>query len=362
MSKPTIIEVILDGMFMSSEDAISKIKGKYSDENISKYRVAPYCFCAICNNLLFLTKGKSKDYHFSHYNNAPKDCPQRTHNSEFSASDIDSIKNANLKEGKEHIKLKNMVAQMIEKDDNFSSLHIEQVINNMSLLEKSKWRRPDVRGTWKDMELIFEIQLQTILIYHIKGRTDFYKNNKKYLLWCFKDLTIYDFKISFKDIFYNNNSNGFYISDKVLEESKKQNKFMIGCIYIEYMLKENKYLHAEYQKKIVSLDELIFDEKNYKVYYFNTELEREILITYIFVKASNDFFYIRLRRENNNYSLRYEYRNYMKNNYNVLIPSTDYFYKTEQMAKDWLIEKIGKSFKSDFSTLHQEHFSKSPPR
>jgi len=154
---------------MKSSEALGKIKGKFSDENIAKYRyknTGEYK-CAVCASILHIRSQKTGDLYFAHPKDVFPDCPQRVENSRFSVEDIDAIKNANQKEGKEHILLKRIIEQMIRSDSSFTDCKVEKVIKNMSLLEKSKWRRPDVRGTWKGKEIIFEVQLQTILLHHI---------------------------------------------------------------------------------------------------------------------------------------------------------------------------------------------------
>lgn len=280
---PTIIEVRdLDGIELHSEVAIEKIKGKFGDEFIAKYRMSELkdkYTCAICNDPLNLTNLRGVTDYFSHMGRIDdyETCPQSVAGKKLTPEEIDSIKNANQKEGKEHIRLKNMVANMINSDNSFSLPIIEKVVKHQTLEGKKKWRKPDVRGTWKDKDIVFEIQLQTILIYHIKGRRDFYREKKMPLMWIFSDLSLFDFKTSFKDIFYTNNSNGFFINDAVKKQSKIENKFMIGCRYIEYKLNGVGGYHQEYCSKIIGLDDIVFRDDG-QVYYFDTEGKREELI------------------------------------------------------------------------------------
>lgn len=279
MSDLTVKEV------MTSENKIFNSKNlieSFTKEMIHKERMNGQYKCPLClEELIFRSSGDFQN-HFRHQQNSiNKDCPYRSINSNLTVTQIDAIKYANTKESLEHIKMKHFIMTSAHKDIRFSNVKEEVVQKNSSFLEKSKWRRPDVSVTYKregrNINIAFEVQLQTIMIYHITGRQSFYKNNNFFMIWVFKDDDIEKYNYSQGDIFYNNNMNGFFINDEVIKESEMQNKLMLGCKYKKFELNDLN-MNEKYITEIVDFDKLTFDEMTRNVFYFDVEKERNVLL------------------------------------------------------------------------------------
>ena len=260
-----------------------KILNLYKSEKIPvdfhKERIENTYRCAICLEDVALRGGVNIKDHFYHKSTIHNlDCPYRSKNSNLTVEQIDAIKYVNTKESIEHKKMKSFLVKYGTLDNAFNTPKEEIVQKNISSLEKSKWRRPDVFVTYNDtINIAFEVQLQTILIRHIQGRKSFYTNNDAFIMWIFKDDDIQKYKYSQGDIFYNNNMNGFFINSDVLAMAKKENCLMIGCKYIKTRLNglDIKYSYAI---EIIKFNQLTFDKESRKVFYYDVEKERDFIL------------------------------------------------------------------------------------
>lgn len=95
-------------------------------------------------------------------------------------------------------------------------------------------------------------------------------------MWFFTNKNMEKFRFSEKDIFYANKSNAFVITEETMMMSEKENKILFECCYkIPFI--ENKFIKEKWENKIISIDNLKFDNESYKVYYYDFDAEKNDL-------------------------------------------------------------------------------------
>jgi len=142
--------------------------------------------------------------------------------------------------------------------------------------EKKSWRRPDVSAIFQDKSIVFEIQLQTTFLNVIVDREDDYKKEKIYIMWFFDNTNMKKFRFSEEDIFYANKSNAFVITNETMQQSAKEDKFIFECCYKAPYILGDKILER-WENKLITFDDLKFNDINYKVYYYEFDKEKEEL-------------------------------------------------------------------------------------
>ena len=242
--------------------------------DIAKHDKEKHLVCAVCNQPVTLAGGKKtkKRLHFRHYQDTAN-CPITT-KGQYSQQDIDTMRYNGAKESLRHKKLKEFIFSYIQQDERFTDEQMEAVVK--SLIETKKWRRPDVSSNFLDKKLVFEIQLQTTYLSVITDREQFYQNNQTYIMWFFDTTNISEFRFSEKDIFYANKSNAFVITNESMEQSRKENRLLFYCYYPIPHINNNmiKYTSAQ---QLISIDDLQFDDQNYKVFFYDFDSEESKL-------------------------------------------------------------------------------------
>lgn len=136
-----------------------------------------------------------------------------------------------------------------------------------------KWRRPDVYCRYKDIEIVFELQLSTTFASVIAERECFYKMNKIFLIWVFNfaeneehvDLR----NMMMKDIYMENQRNVFVIDREARQEGLRRRELVLKCDWLEsnglwhYSGADNYGSKGEF----VTLSDLKYNTKTYKPYY-----------------------------------------------------------------------------------------------
>lgn len=245
---------------------------------------APVFVCYACGqNIKINGGGKTKKIlHFAHQKDSDF-CKLKTDN-KLSKREINRVKYNGAKESKLHIDTKNLIYQFLSVNKDFSNIHQEKVKKDNK--DYLSWRKPDVSAKYKNTDIVFEIQLSTTFLSVIIEREHFYKENQTFILWIFKKFDT-DYKkqrFTDKDIFYTNNRNAFVLDEKAIKLSHNKKNLFLNCFYLKPINKRNE-LKYEWNNKYVSIQELIFDEKNYKIFYFDVEHEEQ--------KLKNDIFRIK---------------------------------------------------------------------
>jgi hypothetical protein len=255
-------------MILDNQDEKDNFKLRHKLLEIARKKQDRYLVCSICNQSLVIAGNQKQEFFFKHYQDS-NNCPIVT-KGKYNQEELDKMRYNGVKESLRHIQLKEFIYNQIKKDDRFNDEKMEKVVK--SITEKKNWRKPDVSSSYLDKKIAFEIQLQTTYINTIKDREEFYKDNKIYIMWFFDTTNIENFRFSEKDIFYANKSNAFIITNESIQQSNKNNKLLFYCYYkIPYI--ENNSISYKSQQKLISVDDLKFDYKNYKVYFYDFDLE-----------------------------------------------------------------------------------------
>ncbi|MFC5683266.1 DUF6035 family protein [Flavobacterium sp. MAHUQ-51] len=235
----------------------------------------PFLVCDTCGQMVQISGGKGingKIKYFKHLKDS-KDCPIKT-DTKLSREDILKGKFNGQHEGALHIETKNLIYDFLCLNKNtkgeISFAKLEMV--NKSERNYLEWKKPDITSVFKEKKLVFEIQLATTFLDVICERQHFYKENKTFIIWVFKNFEIETDKQRFtqKDIFYSNNRNAFILDQEAINLSRINNDLFLLCQYQKPKAnKEN--IEYEWDSKYINLSELTFDSNYYKVYYFDVD-------------------------------------------------------------------------------------------
>lgn len=229
--------------------------------------------CAICRQALKIRGNRDGRFsiHFAHLYDSG-DCPIKT-GKKYSADEILRMKYNGAKESDLHIQLKNAIADTIRKDNRFSNIDVDKTFRTEGLLKE--WKRPDVAAVFNDKRIVFEVQLSTTFLSLIVQREMFYLRNNTFIMWVFNEFEtdIDAQRFSEKDIIYSNNHNAFMVNDETLRLSEEEGKFLLYCFY-QRPLSSGRLI---WEKDLISFDDITFDHQTFKVYYFDTNQERERL-------------------------------------------------------------------------------------
>ncbi|MGL5235418.1 MAG: DUF6035 family protein [Empedobacter falsenii] len=246
----------------------------------------PFLVCDTCGQLIQISGGKGelgKRTHFKHLKDS-EDCPNKT-DSSLTRKEILRGKFNGQVEGRLHIETKNLIATFLELNkrlnNGISEVKIEEI--QRSELNYKSWKKPDISSIYINKKLVFEIQLSTTFLNVIIEREIFYKENKAFILWVFRNFEIEADRQRFtqKDIFYSNNRNAFVLDDKAIALSNEISDLVLACNYQVPLIKNNMIVY-EWRIEYITLDKLIFDHNSFQVYYFDVSNEeirlQEILI------------------------------------------------------------------------------------
>jgi competence CoiA-like predicted nuclease len=220
--------------------------------------------------------------HFAHFKDS-EDCPIKT-DSKFTKKEIERIKYNGAKESDLHLTLKNKIAQYLIQNKN-SKLEIKNVL--IEKVQKDKriprtWKKPDVSAVYKNLNVVFELQLSTTFLSVIVDRQEFYKRNKTFILWVFSHFENKEEKRKFtqSDIFYSNNQNGFELNKKAQQLSEEKKDLVLCCHYSRPLI-NNLEISFKWEHKYVTISELTFNNNTFQVFYFDVksakkEIEKEL--------------------------------------------------------------------------------------
>ena len=241
----------------------------------------PFLVCDTCGQFIQISGGKGtlgKRTHFKHLKDS-EDCPNKT-DSKLTREDILRGKFNGQVEGKLHIETKNLIAIFLQLNkrlnNGISEVKIEEI--QRSELNYKSWKKPDISTIYLNKKLVFEIQLSTTFLNVIIEREIFYKENRTFILWIFRNFEIETDKQRFtqKDIFYSNNRNAFVLDDRAITLSNENSDLVFACNY-QCPIIENNMIIYEWKIEYITLDKLIFDCNSFQVYYFDVSNEENRL-------------------------------------------------------------------------------------
>jgi hypothetical protein len=204
--------------------------------------------CAKCGWQVYLTKnGLTKEYLWAHFAGASPDCEWFTGRN-MTPGQIGAAQFGGVQESPLHIRLKNLIATILESDPNAADdLEID------TRLEGAEgYRKPDVRVTYSGRPTAFEIQLSSTQLPTILARESFYVAEGRSLIWIAwnPQLSIKsDTPQAFLDIITAHNDNLFSIDEQAAKLSLENQHLTLRVHWWE---------GEEYKSKLVTLDELTY--------------------------------------------------------------------------------------------------------
>lgn len=226
-------------------------------------REQPKFLCPICQVPVYLVSRKEGRRFFFRHQIEDGRCSARTRG-ELSEKEIDARRYNGAKESRDHLRMKEIVADSIACDPRFSLPKTEETWKGAP----GEWRRPDVQAKFGDLRMAFEIQLSTTYIRVIAERRGFYLREGGLLVWLFKQFDEGCNRLTQDDVFYNNNRNVFLASEETLAASKLAGKLCLECRWTEPVA-EGGSVVFHWRRKIVSIDELTIDAERQRIYFYD---------------------------------------------------------------------------------------------
>jgi competence CoiA-like predicted nuclease len=185
-------------------DKVTQFKLRHEIEKGIQKHIEKYV-CAVCLQKIKLRAGEKNRFHFAHLKDSEY-CPIKT-DTKYTKREWLSIFYHGAKESEAHIKLKNMLYDILTTDDRFSDVKLEKAVTEIK--DKIKWKKPDVQNIYNNQKYIFEIHLSHTFLSVIVARELFYEQNEMPLFWIFdKFKPDPDYIKAFQgDIFAHNNCN-----------------------------------------------------------------------------------------------------------------------------------------------------------
>lgn len=187
--------------------------------------------CPLCHSQLSIRAYSDRSFYFRHPNDPLAKCPYR-YDSKLTPDQINAMKYDGAKESKRHKHIKEMLRISLSADISLipGSVKLETTVSSRNG-EWMTWRRPDVQAQLGEKLLAFEIQLSTTFLTVIAGRREFYLKKGGLLFWIFDEefLNQEEMRFTERDVFYNNNSNLFYLTADTVTNSIKDGKCYLMC-------------------------------------------------------------------------------------------------------------------------------------
>lgn len=250
-----------DDIFATYQDAYQVRRG---------YHEAKYDFsCCECGQKLEVSTSKKSLVHFKHAKGTDS-CILKE--SKFSEDEMKLIKEFHvIRESVRHIDLKNKIGNLISQEEGIKDVHIDDKV----VFDEGNRRRPDVLCSYKEIKLVFEIQLSYLPLKYMLGRVNFYNSKGYYLIWILDNIDLDSQDQMVKDIKYLHPSHNFFSLDENSES------FKMICRYKWAYANENDKIMYQWRDKSVSLHQLTFKKENYETYFFDfgyrvKQVEKEI--------------------------------------------------------------------------------------
>jgi competence CoiA-like predicted nuclease len=220
-------------------------------------------------------KRKAEIFHFAHLKDSDE-CHIKTKNN-FTREEVNRIKYNGAKESTLHQTLKENIAECLRRNEmtkkEVLSVEVEKIIRNKVVKE---WKKPDINAFFNGKHIAIELQLSTTWLDVITRRQHFYKEQGIYIFWVFHTFNENDDlrKLTYNDVIYTNNQNAYIFDKETYDLSKSENDLFLKCYYKTYHRVDQK-LSETWQKAIVNLSDLTFDEQNFRIYYHDTETQKK---------------------------------------------------------------------------------------
>jgi len=286
-----------DELLSQPEEIIFRLRRSLAE---CRYENCKLLVCSICNQSVTIAGNQKGEFFFKHLQDS-NDCPVKT-SGKLNQKEINRLKYQGVKESKKHKYLKNHIYQFLTMDSDFSEVKEEKVIKSLNS-DSNKWKKPDISSKYKEKMVVFEIQLSTTFLNVIVDREIFYRNDNIYIIWFFNLSSLSECRFTEKDILYSNNDNAFIINDETIEISKNNKKFTFVCYYKKTYIHENS-IKYQWNKKYITINDLNFDEKEFKAYYYDYNLENKKLKESLKSRFISSFEEYWIQRSHYNYEER----------------------------------------------------------
>jgi hypothetical protein len=234
------------------------------------HREQPLYLCSTCFVPVFLCCAKDEKRFYFKHRHEDGNCPSITR-SELSQEELDARKYNGAKESQLHIRMKEWLVACLQIDGRFQNIAPEK---RWKGAVTGEWRRPDVRATYNDMPVAFEVQLSTTYLNVIAERRQFYLEQGGLLFWIFSEFDSERLRMTEEDVFYNNNQNAFVVSSRTVAHSLANKEFYLGCIWAEPTRDGGT---SAFHRKRVSFHELTLEPASQRAYYFDFDGRRQQL-------------------------------------------------------------------------------------
>jgi hypothetical protein len=233
-------------------------------------REQPRFVCAMCMTPVYLvSRPEGRKFFFRHSLEDGR-CSAVTRGL-LSQDEIDARKYNGAKESWLHLEMKSWITACLQADARFSEVVVE---GRWTGAFTGEWRKPDVRALYDGVRVAFEIQLSTTYINVIAQRREFYRQEGGLLFWVFAHFDIGARRLTQEDVFYNNNRNAFVVTQATRDESLRQRRFLLECIWAEPTLGGGV---SELRRELVPFDALTLDADTQRAYHFDFDRERSRL-------------------------------------------------------------------------------------
>jgi hypothetical protein len=278
---PEIAEILVreTGELLTAQDAIGD---DYAALEQLRMRLTeavdrdhPEYLCPICGvGVYIVCKRRNEKRFFFRHQREDGSCPAITRE-KLTKAQIEAAKYNGVKESDAHQRMKEIIAESLRHDPDFSEVHVERVWKGTT---PGEWRKPDVQALWQGRQrIVFEIQLSTTFLHVIAQRRQFYQREGALLVWVFKRFDKKAARMTQDDIFYNNNQNLFIASESTLIASKEAKALMLDCHWVEPVSDEVGGIVEQWQERRTRFAELTQDLARQRIYYFDHEGQRPAL-------------------------------------------------------------------------------------
>lgn len=223
--------------------------------------------CALCGVPVYLCSAPDRQHFYFKHFQEDGSCPAVTRTG-LTEAQINALRYHGQRESKRHIRIKNLLADSIAVDPDFSAPVIEGTWKGR---EGRDFRRPDVRSCRRGvLDVAFEVQLSTTFGRVMAEREIFYKSEGALLLWIFGEFDLDHARLMMEVIFANNNRNAFVVNEATREASLAAGALMLDCHWAKPARIKDKIVWTQ-QRKLVRFDELTVDRARQRVFYVDTD-------------------------------------------------------------------------------------------
>ena len=250
-------------------------------EIISRFGGEPLYVCAKCMSpvkVSKISKRNGETLFFSHCKHNV-DCAWKTPPYVAAASVDDTnledndIKNISY-ELVRYTQLKQLITQMLNKQKKAGD-DIEDIDEDKKITAPNnnrRWRKYDISMRWHGKNIVFKLQRTKDYLQDLVTHDRFAKDNNYYIIWIFgsDSQTRYDYirEHNYQNTLFDNKSCVFILDKEAEKACNKTGKLHLKCNWLVdgkhwYYTLENSGTNG----KLVTLDDLIFDDHNFKPYY-----------------------------------------------------------------------------------------------